>query len=202
MNKFFIAIFLFLASSTSFAEVILNGDLFISVHADDRSGEPHALMRLRQFQTKHMRVNSIHIGGAKTPALDIDINTVNLNGFGENNSLGNSVPRVESIIYDLGELSHIYTNLENAPNNWRSAKLIALADSSSYGCVSSSCKLVGFPIALDVSYGRDIRQKVSTTFYIRYEYGDVPPPIELKRVLPSPQTPLCSEAEKLSPHCH
>lgn len=186
MNKLVIAICLIVTSSMSFAEVILNGDMVISLIADYKSGEPHAWMRLRQFQSKSMRINSIHIGGVKTPKLDIDINSSNLDGFDEKRSLGNSVSNDNAIFYDLGALSHIYLNLDNWQEKLGRAKSIALADSSNYECQSSSCDLVEFPIVFDVAYGRDIRQKLSTTFYIRYEYGEVPPPSELKRVLPSP----------------
>lgn len=163
MKKLLFIAALTLISFNTFSQTTLSGNFELSTSARSVDGNNHAFVTLRSLVNTQAKVNSIHIGSNETPTLNIDINTSRSDSF--------DATRHE-ISYDLGNFINLVSNMENASGLQNGAKTITLVTHPNNECKTTVCGKAPFPIGFDISYGKDIQQKVSTALYLQYEYGD------------------------------
>ena len=176
MKKILLAASLMLVTLSSFSQTTLSGNFYLSTSPGSVDGTNHAFVTLRSIVNMQAKVNSIHIGGNETPGLNIDINTSHSESF--------SASHYENS-YDLGNFINIVSNMENASKLQEGAKAITLVTYPNADCQTTECKNVPLPISFDISYGKDIQQKVFTAFYIQYDYGSwLPQPTYPNLILP------------------
>lgn len=181
MKKILLAAGLTLVSFSSFSQTVLSGNFDLSTSARSVDGNNHAFVTLRSLVVTQAKVNSIHIGSNETPTLNIDINTSRSDSF--------DATRYE-ISYDLGNFINLASNMESASALQKGAKTITLVTHPNNECKTTMCGKAPFPISFDISYGKDIQQKVSTALYLQYEYGDWLPHEITYHIEPLPEFPI------------